>query len=916
MSNLNPKKIIILIKKNNKWNDFTDVINAYYEQDNGAFKIYYSNGLNAFVSRRDIIIGLDSEKLDCIYVKVGDKIYHSFKEIILFRDINVVKIFFKSSYTKFFSRQGCSFEEDLLAKGNKEKDIFFYYKEIAGLVDEIENGGNEATFSLRHQYDNIDSISNESALGRFLCASNNSIDKIDTLIFPFDFNQSQYKAVKNAFNDTCSIIEGPPGTGKTQTILNIISNAIYRGENIAVCSNNNSAIENVSEKLDAFGCGYLTAMLGNSENIEEFFSQPTKAINVELHQTDIDEKLFKSSLYTKLKINEKQNEKEKLCEKLNLISQEKERYKKDKKIEYSVSLRATKDHAKILSIIQKFERKQKKRLNFIERVVYRVKYKLDKQTLGHTIDDVVSMLTVLYYLAKENEIKEKIDIIDKFLQNNSKIQFDMNIKSYSRYLFDKKIEERYKNIDLSIFDIQNYKRNFDAFTKRYPVILSTTTSLLKCTANSFKYDLLIIDESSQVSLSTAIIALFKAKRVVVVGDLNQLPQIDNEKIKFFEAKLAEKYEIPEQYRYLGNNILSSFKNVFGKDVKSVLLNEHYRCQFDIVNFSNRRFYNNQLICLTKKDDLDSHIKLIHIVPGNHARSGPGGKSMYSEREIAEVLELIKNSNSESIGVISPFKHQVELLKEKVPENVKVDTVHKFQGRECDEMIFTTVANNIESYYRGDELFHNFVDNKELINVAITRAKNKFTLVTSDGVYKAKKGYLGDLIRYIQYETNSPEIQNGTIKSVFDILYQDYSLIRKTYEAKMKRGDELSELLIRELLQDIIKSNNELSSLRVSEHVRLSDAIRISNNCFSDEELRYLLNPWAHIDFVVYNIFDKRPILFIEVDGVKFHEKSERQSARDEIKNKAFIISGVTFLRLKTNGNNEREQIENCLNAQA
>ena len=70
-----------------------------------------------------------------------------------------------------------------------------------------------------------------------------------------------------------SIIEGPPGTGKTQTILNIISNAYIEGKSVAVVSNNNSATSNVLEKLDKYGVGFIAAFLGNKDNKEKFISE-------------------------------------------------------------------------------------------------------------------------------------------------------------------------------------------------------------------------------------------------------------------------------------------------------------------------------------------------------------------------------------------------------------------------------------------------------------------------------------------------------------------------------------------------------------------------------------------------------------------------------------------------------------------
>ena len=73
--------------------------------------------------------------------------------------------------------------------------------------------------------------------------------------------------------NSISIIEGPPGTGKTQTILNIIANVVARGQSVAIVSGNNSATENVQEKLEEYGFGFMTSLLGNYQNRKDFFEK-------------------------------------------------------------------------------------------------------------------------------------------------------------------------------------------------------------------------------------------------------------------------------------------------------------------------------------------------------------------------------------------------------------------------------------------------------------------------------------------------------------------------------------------------------------------------------------------------------------------------------------------------------------------
>ena len=63
------------------------------------------------------------------------------------------------------------------------------------------------------------------------------------------------------------------------------------------------------------------------------------------------------------------------------------------------------------------------------------------------------------------------------------------------------------------------------YNKDYPVIMSNTYSLRRSHAANLIYDFVVIDESSQVDLATGVLALSCAKRVVIVGDLKQLPNV-------------------------------------------------------------------------------------------------------------------------------------------------------------------------------------------------------------------------------------------------------------------------------------------------------------------------------------------------------------------------------------------------------
>src|SRR5690606_19122865 len=117
-----------------------------------------------------------------------------------------------------------------------------------------------------------------------------------------------------------------------------------------------------------------------------------------------------------------------------------------------------------------------------------------------------------------------------------------------------------------------------------------------------------------------------------------------------------------------------------------------------------------------------------------------------------------------VGVVAPYRNHATQLKAQLPSGVEADTIHKFQGREKDVIIFNTVKNEIEP----------FIDNPNLINVAVSRAVKEFIIVKPAAMKLPHGTNIGDMIRYICYTTDPNEtIIQGSICSVFDLLYKEY-----------------------------------------------------------------------------------------------------------------------------------------------
>jgi AAA domain len=128
---------------------------------------------------------------------------------------------------------------------------------------------------LRQPYASLGFVHPESVLGRYLSGAPGEHREAPrpSPIFPFHGNLSQREAVDNALRRSVSVIEGPPGTGKTETILNLVANIVVAGDrSIGVVSLNNAAVDNVREKFEESGFGYVIANLGKREKRDAFLT--------------------------------------------------------------------------------------------------------------------------------------------------------------------------------------------------------------------------------------------------------------------------------------------------------------------------------------------------------------------------------------------------------------------------------------------------------------------------------------------------------------------------------------------------------------------------------------------------------------------------------------------------------------------
>ncbi|MEI8084924.1 MAG: AAA domain-containing protein [Paludibacter sp.] len=780
----------------------------------------------------------------------------------------------------------------------KSSNIFQYLNQIADAVGLTTEEGKNI---LADSYSKITFIPEYSILANFLNEVQPVAKKISNPIeiFPFGFNLSQKEAVNKAFTSPLSVIEGPPGTGKTQTILNIIANAVMNGKSVAVVSSNNSATKNVYEKLQKNGIEFIAALLGNSTNKKEFIDSQTDIPDLlqfnlsDKEKSDIKqtcENLFNQLLeYLRQK-----NELALLKQEFNSLTTEYKHFQDENKIENDIEFLKSTTADKLLALWVAIENQAltNKKLTWWRKLFYWFRYGRKEKTLFDIpAEKAILICQSNYYPVKIEELKSRQNALEMSLNHFS---FDNKMKEYSQLsmqLFKSELYKKYNRNKREKYEITQLRSNSEKFLKDYPVIMSTTYSLRRSLSEETTYDFVIIDESSQVDLATGALALSCAKRAVIVGDLKQLPNVVDDRMKEKTDVVFDDFSIPEPYRYSNHSLLASIMEIF-PSIPKTLLREHYRCHPKIIEFCNQKFYDNQLIILTESKSEREPLIVYKTTAGNHAREKT------NQRQIDVIInEIIPNEKLEDIdlGIVTPYRNHTNALQQAFSgTQIKADTVDKFQGRENDVIILSTVDNEISE----------FTDNPNRLNVAISRAIKQLILVVN-GKDSDKDSNIADLIRYIDY--NNFSVKESKLRSIFDYLYKGYEQKRAVILSKIGNiSDFESEKLMYVLISNTLKQD-KFSKYDVVLHFPLRNVIKDFSK-LTEEEQKYARHCNTHLDFLVYNKLGKNPILAIEVDGYEFHKAGTEQAERDKKKDRILAKYELQLLRFSTTGSGEKQKL--------
>ena len=301
------------------------------------------------------------------------------------------------------------------------------------------------------------------------------------------------------------------------------------------------------------------------------------------------------------------------------------------------------------------------------------------------------------------------------------------------------------------------------------------------------YDLVVFDEASQCDIASALPLLYRAKSAVIIGDPQQLTHISRIQ-KQQDQQLLDRFDLVTDFVHwaYSSNSLFEMARAYASSEDIVDLRDHHRSHADIINFSNKNFYDGRLRVATRYDALKTFkghkqgepgVRWIDV-KGRTVRPDTG--SAVNRKEAYAVVTVLKRLLLEqdylgSIGVVSPFRSQANLIRELCAKNEALqrpleeagflsDTVHRFQGDERDLIIFSPVI----SEGTPSQSLNFLKGNRNLFNVAITRAR-AMLLVVGDKTVTGSCG-VEYLEKFAQYVEQLTEESNLTTAAEQDVEY--------------------------------------------------------------------------------------------------------------------------------------------------
>ncbi|MFF4836365.1 AAA domain-containing protein [Streptomyces sp. NPDC001315] len=597
-----------------------------------------------------------------------------------------------------------------------------------------------------------------TALGAFTASSgaDESAEQEVQVVAPLDLNEGQEAVIRAAMVRKLTVATGPPGTGKSQLIVNAVATARAAGQTVLVASTNNKAVDEVWERCEALAPGLLVRT-GNQTAVEhELRTLEQLTRSVRPHQSS---QMHRGELRNHLRGQEA------LRRQLALVARWERELADLGRLRFSYAEQHRGDPQTLatalgddLSLGRWLRRaRMAVRLGifggWLRGRCLRGLASLSEQVAGR--QDFADLLS---FAEAEAAWRRKCTEADAAPDDAELLtmlrETDRQVRETSAALLQASVAEQAMTARAAIHD------RIDAVKSRSPRQWSSLERILPqvsgwaVTARSPRrfrdraalFDLVIVDEASQCSIPDVLPLLFRARRALVIGDPMQLQHIttlqprqeaEAHRGAGLRASWLDEHRL-EHRRY------SAFHAAAHAAGETLLLDEHFRCHPHIVGISNRHCYGDRLTVLTEPrslrrlDGVDA-VQWLDVV--GTARRGSNGSWMNEEEAQRVHLSverlLMRLPEGSTVGVVTPFRAQKDLIAErwKHEGRVRVGTVHTFQGGQQDVILLSLVA--------GARMRPSAVNwlcrEVNLWNVAITRARSHLIVFGDRDFWSVRAG---------------------------------------------------------------------------------------------------------------------------------------------------------------------------------
>lgn len=632
-------------------------------------------------------------------------------------------------------------------------------------------------------------------------------------VTPLSLSDSQENVIKSLENNTFVAVYGPPGTGKSQTIVNLVSHLIANGKTVLVASRMDKAVDVVADRLNELGAPFLALRAGRLNYQKQLSFQLQDLLS---NKVDLDSE-YENALFADVKDMKElldnirdlesrsenvikfeqqwqetfvtKGEQEKAAGEMRFITSIREPLKKSEIEQVSGLMKAIEKNLEKTGFFTSFanynnKNKLKKilKLNDFDASyenLARLQVELDLAKLAcdmRLIEAKIQKLGNLHVMSEQiRMLKRKqrnlaIDILKGKRREALKGLLRDQIKRQRLIVHTKSLVERKKNLQNRLLEGEDFKPLMEAF----PCWCVTTYAISgSLPMKPGLFDVAIIDEASQCDIASCFPILYRAKRAVIVGDDKQLPHLSFlEKAK--EQSFLSQYSIPDKYQLMWRfrtNSMFDLANYYS--MNPVLLDEHFRSLPPVISFSNMEFYGDRMRVMRRNSPTIKALELVYVEDGkvdfDATRNLPEVEALVGKLQEIIIEDERKNpENPVSIGIISPFRAQVEQLKVSVARvlsehmirkhRIEIGTAHTFQGDERD-IILMSWAFAPNSFSQS----LTFLQKPNLFNVAITRARYRMINFISKDPRQLPDGILRSYLSYVsEYEAKHKLIEENKI----------------------------------------------------------------------------------------------------------------------------------------------------------